>query len=456
MAEENVYIAFMLNTTNISNFSSYNDVIELFNLTYPNNKLVIEKYLIDGSTIQTDIALENFIKKYPSGKRVSISISSTILIASSNYFIKNKLDILSLSISASSNSIKKTPNVLTYGYFNQYAVINDFIIYQDYQMSQIHVLYQQNTANDVFFKDTLELIKYQANLLNINVLVSFLEAGKYDYNIKSKSMIVMLGNTKDITNIYVTPQFLESIPKKSFILLTGFNRDIMDIFRNVPAIVQLFTNINYTTLSQKVFNAVKNNPDGFDFTVYPFYDVLFVLNDFTKNNLPLTKLNYTIINPYKNTPSAWILNTYLNPAINGASFGKYQYTFTKDIILGKNKDLFLKYYGGGQQILPQSYSIFKIGGLTPNNPSLIEYDESLYYKIYGKKCKLLAVKFNSDVTNFPEGKNLNVGKTNLTKFIYKYNPEGYFIKLLRLFPCDSKIPEVNQTMSKVPIKIKYL
>ena len=53
-----------------------------------------------------------------------------------------------------------------------------------------------------------------------------------------------------------------------------------NIFGNVPAIVQLFTNINYTLLSQKVYDAVKNNPDGFDFTVYPFYDVLFVLNNF--------------------------------------------------------------------------------------------------------------------------------------------------------------------------------
>jgi len=85
---------------------------------------------------------------------------------------------------------------------------------------------------------------------------------------------------------------------------------------------------------------------------------------------------------------------------------------------------------------------------------LIEYDESYYYKIYGNNCQLVAVKFNSDITNFPAGKNLNIGKTNLTKYIYKYNSEGYFSKLLRLFPCDGKIPEVNPTMSKKTQKIK--
>ena len=140
MVTENGYIALILNSANVSNFSSYNDVIFLFNTTYPNNTLIIEKYLVNGSTIQTDLALNNFIQKYPSGKRVSVSISSTILIASSNYFIKNGLDILSISISASSNSIKTVPNVLTYGYLNQYAVINNFMIYQDYQMKQIQVL----------------------------------------------------------------------------------------------------------------------------------------------------------------------------------------------------------------------------------------------------------------------------------------------------------------------------
>ena len=49
MAIENVYIALILNSESVSSFSSYNDVIMLFNSTYPNNKLVIEKYLVNHS-----------------------------------------------------------------------------------------------------------------------------------------------------------------------------------------------------------------------------------------------------------------------------------------------------------------------------------------------------------------------------------------------------------------------
>ena len=106
--------------------------------------------------------------------------------------------------------------------------------------------------------------------------------------------------------------------------------------------------------------------------------------------------------------------------------------------------------------MPDSYSIFKIAGITPNNPSLIEYDESEYYEIYNSNNQLVCVKFNSDVTNFPKGKNLNVGKTIQTKFIYKFNDEGYFIKLERLYPNNGIIPKVNSTMSKIPIKLKYI
>ena len=456
MGVENVYIALIFNSDSVGNITSYDDVIILFNSKYPNNKLIMEKYLVDGSKTQTYIALENFIQKYSSGKRATVSSSSVILIDSSSYFIKNNLNILSISVAASSSIIKTIPNVLTYKYLNQSAVLSNFIVYQDYQMKQIHVLYQKNTSNDILLKDILDLTIYQSNLLNINISVSFLEQGQYNYNIKPKSMVIILGNTEDLINIYITPQFLKNFPSESFIILSTFNRYITNIFGDIPAFVQLPTNINYTTLSKTVYDAVKNNPDGFDFTIYPFYDILFVLNDFTINGLEITKENYVSINPYGSSPPAWLLNTSISPITNSTPYGKYEYTFTKDVIIGNDKNLFLKYYDGGQQQLPDSYSIFKIAGITPNNPSLIEYDEAIYYEIYDSNNKLVCVKFNSDVTNFPIGKNLNVGKTIQTKFIYKYNNEGYFIKLERLYPYNGVIPQVNSTMSKVPVKLKYI
>jgi len=421
------------------------------------NKLIIEKYLVNGSIIETDKVLDEFINKYPSGKRVTISTTSSILIECSNYFKKNNLNILNLSLSATSNILQEqTLNILTYGYYNQYTIMNDFMIYCDYNMKQIHVLYELYTTNDVFYKDTLETIKYQANLLNIQVTISFFEKDRYNYNIKEKSMVIILANTDSLTNIYITPKFIENFPKNSFILLTLFNRNITNIFGDIPALVPIPTNINFTPLSETIYNAVKNNPSGFDYTVYPLYDILFVLNEFTTNNLEITKVNYTSINPYESSPPAWILNTSLSPLINGSPYGKYQFTFTKDVIIGKNKNLFIKYYGGGQQQLQDSYSIFKISGITPNNPSLIEYDEAEYYKIYNNKDKLVCVRNNCNVTNFPLDDNLNIGITSDIKFIYEYTENGYFSTLNRLYSCTMKVPKVNLTMSKIPIKLKYI
>jgi hypothetical protein len=455
MSSENLYIALII-SFEFNNLSSFESIISLFNTTYPNNKLVIEKYLIKGQISEIENTIDDFVSKYPTGKRVTLSITSSILINCSIYITKKNLNILNLSLTASANFIKTLSNVLTYGYFNQYNIMSNFMIYKEYRMKNIKVLYDKNQPNDLLFKDYLEQLKIQAELLDIKVDVSFFEKGKSDYNIKEKSMIQLLSSTENLKNIYITPQFLNNIPKKSFILLQAFNKYIPDIFGNVPCINALYTNINYTSLSQTVYDSVKNNPDGFDWTVYSFYDVLFVLNDFCTNKLEVTKDNYVTINPYKNTPPAWVINTALNPSTGGAPYGKFQYTFTKDVIIKKNKNLFLKYYDGGQEQLPDSYSIFKIAGITPNNPSFIEYDEANYYKIYDSNNNLVCVRFNSDITNFPIGKNINIGKTIQTKFIYKYNDQGYFIKLERLYPCNGLIPKVNNTMSKVPIKIKLI
>lgn len=454
MGMENVYIALIINKNNYPNFSQYNRVIDLFNQKYPNNTLVIDKYLTNGTTLETDGVLDDFIQKHPTGKRVAVSITTTILTDCSNYFVRKGLDILSISINATSNAISNLTNAITYTPFNQYSIMTMFMTYFDYQMEHIHVLYGKST--NIGLVDFLEQTKKQASLLNLPLEISYLEKGKSNYNIKPKSMIITLALTNDLTNIYITPEFLANIPANCYITLTTANTIIRDIFGNIPAFVVYPTNINFTTTTKEVYDVVKNDSFGYDYTSYAFYDVLFVLNVFTTNGLELTKQNYVSVNPYKEIPPAWLLNTSISPIINSAPYGKYQYTFTKDVIVGNNKNLFLQYYDGGQQQLPDSYSIFKIAGITPNNPSLIEYDEAIYYEIYDSNNKLVCVKFNSDITNFPVGKNLNVGKTVQTKFIYKYNDEGYFIKLERLYPYNGVIPQVNSTMSKVPVKLKYI
>ena len=87
------------------------------------------------------------------------------------------------------------------------------MIYKEYQMRNIKVLYDKNQTNDLLFKDYLEQLKIQAELLDITVDVSFLEKGKSDYNIKENSMIQLLSSTENLKNIYITPQFLNNFHK---------------------------------------------------------------------------------------------------------------------------------------------------------------------------------------------------------------------------------------------------
>ena len=455
MTAENVYIALIINANNYPNLSQYDIIISLLNSKFPTNKLSYYKYLTDGSTIQTTESLDNFIDntKFSLGKRAVVSITTTILTDCSTYISSKGLNILNISINATSNNIKNLTNTLTYTPLNQYSVMSMFMTYVDFKMDYIHVLYGE--SSNIGLVDFLEQTRQQASFLNIPLEVSTLRNNVSDYNIKPKSMIIMLGLTNDLTNIYITPDFISKIPTNCYITLTTANTLIKDIFGNIPAFVVCPTNINYTVTTKEIYDAVKNNISGYDYTSYAFYDVLFVLNDFSINGLELTKENYTSVNPYRSSPPAWLLNTSLSPIINSAPFGKYQYTFTKDVIVGNDKPLFLQYYDGGQQQLPDSYSIFKIAGITPNNPSLIEYDDADYYQIYDKKCNLVAVKFNSNITDFPLDKNLNIGKTCLTRFVYKFNSEGYFSKLERLLPGDGILPLVNSTMSKKIKKIIY-
>lgn len=455
MTTENVFIAVIINSNNYPNLSQYDIVISLINNKFPNNKLIFYKYLTDGSTNQTIESLDNFTSQTNNsgGKRAVVSITTTILTDCSIYISNNSLNILNISINATSNNIKTLTNTLTYTPLNQYALMSMFMTYVDYNMEHIHVLYGE--SSNIGLVDLLEQTTKQASFLNIPLEVSNLQINKSDYNIKPKSMIIILALTNDLKDKYITNDLISKIPNDCYITLTTANTLITDIFGNIPAFVVTPTNINYTVTTKEVYDVVKNNSSGYDYTSYAFYDVLFVLKNFTTNGLELTKENYTSVNPYINSYPAWLSNTLISPIFNSAPYGKYQYTFTKDTIVGVDRSLFLQYYDGGQQHLPDSYSIFKIAGITSSNPSFIEYDDVDYYKIYDKMHNLIAVKFNNDIVNFPFDTSLNIGKTCLTRFIYKFNNEGYFSKLKRLIPYNSILPLVNSTMSKKIKKIVY-
>ena len=98
----------------------------------------------------------------------------------------------------------------------------------------------------------MEQTKKQARLLNLPLEISYLESGKSNYNIKPKSMIITLALTNDLTNIYITPEFLANIPANCYITLTTANTIITDIFGNIPAFVVYPTNITPTEKKNEI------------------------------------------------------------------------------------------------------------------------------------------------------------------------------------------------------------
>ena len=81
MGVENVYVVILININSGEDLSSYDDIVNLFNQKYPNNKIVITGiYLLDGSIIETNRVLDEFVQNYPSGKRATISTTTSILV----------------------------------------------------------------------------------------------------------------------------------------------------------------------------------------------------------------------------------------------------------------------------------------------------------------------------------------------------------------------------------------
>ena len=450
-----IYIALILQSNLIITCL---DVVAYFNKLFPSNTLNITSYITNNTQQDIDNFLTDFLSTCPPNSKIVIITSySNVLQICSEYLQQNNLNILTISLNATSSLISSYTNVISYVSSDKLAAMNSFLIFKDYQMDELKILYDPLIVDPIFGTSYIYELTKQATLLNIKYSVSEFVEGKDNYDIKKKSCIYLIADSIRLLTNLITNDFLKNIPEECYFILTDQNTDInFNCFNNIPALVLMATNINYTTTSKMVYDNIKNNTTGYG--IYALYDILFILNYFTTlTNTSITKENWININPYNSiTLPAWILNSYIDPILQCPKYGKYCLVYVNNIIIGDDSNLYLKYYGGGQQYLPNSYSIFKNVGITPNNPSLIEYDEANYYEIYNSNNKLVCVKFNSDVTNFPIGKNLNVGKTIPTKFIYKYNDEGYFIKLERLYPNNGIIPKVNSTMSKIPIKLKYI
>lgn len=455
MSSKPIYIGLIFNLSIY--LRGIDDVVNLINRQFPNNTLVYERYVVNNDPKLIEEVLNDFITKYPSGDRVTISSSTQVLQECSKFFDNLKLNIPSFSIGATSSIVKTLSNVLTYAYFDKYEAMCLYLVFKEFQMKNVKILYQENSSNNLDILSLINELKTQGEFLGIDVEIDILIIGKTDYNIKPKTNIVMLGDTEFINQI-VTKDFLNNIPPESYVSLSGINENIKDIFRDIPVFVMIPYSIVYNSSTQFVY---ENITDKFTyyFGVYPLYDILYTLNFFTGVQLELTIKNYLSVNPYTSTLPAWVYSSSsFNLDVNGLEFAEYNAIYTKDVLVGPNRDLFLKWNNGGTLNTASSFSVFRLLGIVPFYTTKIYYDYEDYFKVYDRCGKLLLTRFYTNDTTYPysyQNKKFNTGQYIDNKFIVSYNESGYFSYLETMNDLFKPAPIVDITMSKAPI-IQYI
>jgi len=451
-----LYVALLFKNTAYIN--GLTDTLELIQSEFPNSKLVFEKYVIDGSPAKTDDALIDFINKYPTGNRVTVSQSSSVLLEIITYLEKNNIDIFSLSISATSIFFKTRTNLFTYGYYLDTSVMSSFLILKNYNLQNIVVLLDTTSLNYVFLESYLSVIRQQNGLLdNLNLIVYDLSKVSNSENIyiPDNSFVYLLADTQAITNTYINQiQQAFTNNKTSCIFLTDVNDDIEDIFGDIPAFVSILAPINYTTTSNMVYSNLKNK-SFYVQTIYAFYDILYTLQFMSDSGVVVTNENYVNSQAFQNIPEAYSNSIQLDNTINGFQYGKYDIIFTSNSLLNTPQllDTYNKcnFNDGTIFKLKDSESVFVSTGIIPFFASNMYYIDQNLIKIYDENNNLKYVKFDGNNTKDENGNYIAVSEIQEPRFIINYDDaSGLFSYLEKIYTNPEKTsPAVNLRMSKV-------
>jgi hypothetical protein len=160
-----IYVGlFFLETTYVRGIDS---TIDYFRSVVDDpSAVVIFKYNVTGEPSLIIARLKEFLNQIPPGHpAATISQFTSIIKVLSEYLYENTLDIPCFSITATAELVKTLPNSLTYAPFDQYSVMSNFMIYKEYQMKHLKILYQPGTLNDAFFKSYIALMNRQGELL---------------------------------------------------------------------------------------------------------------------------------------------------------------------------------------------------------------------------------------------------------------------------------------------------
>ena len=417
--------------------------IDYFNSIDPSNTVVISKYNVTGDPTLTSNLLTDFLATFPPGSPAATISQKTSVISVLSTDLQNLgLDIPCFSISATATLMKTLPNSLTYAPFDQYSVMNNYMIYKEYQMKHLKILYQPNSSDEAFFSSYIELMQTQGTLLNISVEVDTIVLNKTTYNLQQDTAIVLLFSDYSLIN----STFFSQIPTGCYISMTDINNNVPDIFGTIPAFVILPFPVDYTSTSQNVYDSLTNTTN-FIYNIYGFFDILYTIDFFTTNpSLPFTLQNYVDVNAFTTIPSAFGYSSW-NLDINGSDYGLYDIIFTKDSVIGSDTTLFNTYNDGGIARLPQSQSIFMSMGIAPFFSSKIFICRQNYIKIYNQNKALIVVRFEKNTTEY-NNQQIIVAETLPCNFSISYGEDGFFTALQPIFSICNKKLVVNATMSK--------
>jgi len=458
-------------------YQGINDIVDLIKFQFPNTKMNIINYIVDGTIEVTDAVLDNFVRDYPSGNRAIICELTSITNECASYVTRNNLNILTLSVSSTSLTTQKLQNTLTYAYYLNNQVVTSFYVIQDYGIKNITLLYDSTSTNIIFMTSWKTVLKTQYDILKITQPeLTYQEidisTANSNYSIPSNSVVYLLIDTVNITGKY-NNEIISKVGTDTgnYIFCTNLNYDIGDVFGNIPAVVAILCPSIYSDTSNLVYNAVKNKKI-FYYSIYAFYDILYTLNYCSDKNITINKTNYLNANPFKNIPPAWSGGFSLNSSINGFIYGSYDLVFTKNVMLNPtllvnpppdasdDTALYQEFNNNGSiSRLPDSLSVFKTCSLFPYLPTTMIYLDQNYIKIYNKNQSTLSyVKFDSNTTVIDSlGNYINSSQTIDCKFIVNFDKTTYLIIYFqKIFDnLDGKYPQVNQTMDKIPL-IKYI
>ncbi len=448
---DKVYVAMLFQQSDY--IGCLDDVITLIDSQFPNNDVVYEKYVFTDTTGPDDIInfLNEFLIKYPTGQRCTISTYTFVLRLSSEFFLSKGENIPSFSLSASSETVKQLQNVLTLAPFDQYSVMSLFYIYKQYNVNKITVYYDPANPSQEFFTNYINNITIQSELLNVPLTIDTLIPGKTYTTLSNNSCIVLLGF---VPGAPFVDGFIEQIQplQSTYICLPGVNDEFRDVYGNIPALAIYPTPLNYTSTTEIVYKALTNKK-GQQYFAFSFYDIIYKIIDMNNSKTPLTITNFIANNAFQknNYLEAYINALVFDETINGAQFGKYNAVFTKNVIVNEDSELYLQHNSGGIQFLPDSYSSFRFIGIVPFFSSYTYYNENEYFKLYDTNDNLLRVGY--DFTNCTyDNLKVNTGTKCEMKFLYEYTEDGWFKQFDIMYPDKNLQPlQVNATMSKTPL-----